>query len=176
MNANERVVLADGSAVVVPLDASVAPDDDNDDEAKIERIHNVWGSSSGARSDFLGIYCKHRNAEAERLQNQEKQWETETENKIFQTIRYTRMQKELQKTAKRREKRMKKKNKITTSSKNSTIVSQSYEVTQDGSTDQTSEGVKSVCEDKNKSMGSENVEESTYIRNVPNIIIEEDTL
>ncbi|CDR94637.1 PRKR-interacting protein 1 [Babesia bigemina] len=105
---NEYVTLADGRRVAVPLQDSQQNLDEND-EVQIERLHNVWGSSSGARSDFLGIYCKHRNNEHERLKNQDEQWEQETQNTIFQTIRLTRMQKESAKTAKRREKRNKKK-------------------------------------------------------------------
>ncbi|GBE60206.1 PRKR-interacting 1 [Babesia ovata] len=105
---NEYVTLADGRRVAVPLQDSQQNLDEND-EVRIERLHNVWGSSSGARSDFLGKYCKLRHNENERLQKQEEQWEQQTQNNVFQAIRLTRMQKESAKTAKRREKRNKKK-------------------------------------------------------------------
>ncbi|GFE54290.1 PRKR-interacting protein 1 [Babesia ovis] len=175
MPLNERLVLADGNAVIVPLEASHQEEDENE-EAQIERMHNVWGSSSGARSDFLGIYCKHRSAENERLQNQEKEWEQETANKVFQTIRYARMQKEIQKTAKRRERRVKKKNKQQTKNRQTHVVVSESSSKVNGNKDNIAQKLESVDEGKTNTVGSNDAKGIAAETKAPKIIIEEDVL
>ncbi|KAK1936148.1 hypothetical protein X943_001699 [Babesia divergens] len=102
----EYVMLANGRTVAVSTE-STAPNEEGD--LPIERLQNVWGSSSGARSEFFDIYCRQRNAELERSEELEKQWKEDLQNKLFHTIRYNRMQKEQIKSEKRKQKRVKKK-------------------------------------------------------------------
>ncbi|KAK1443129.1 hypothetical protein BgAZ_200050 [Babesia gibsoni] len=108
---DEKVMLSSGKTVTVSTESREKLSDD-DEAPTIERVHNVWGSSSGARSDFFDHYTKTRSIEKARLEEMEKRWAIDMENKVFQTIRYNRMKREQEKMEKRRGKREKRKMKV----------------------------------------------------------------
>ncbi|SJK86209.1 conserved protein, unknown function [Babesia microti strain RI] len=122
----DSLILSDGRVVnvsseikVEPVKEKFMPKRPRDVFAHIgaERIVNIWGSASGAGSDFFDIYRKHRAREMDRVEQLEKDFQESLENKIFQAKREERINKLLAKTAKKRYKRkrreMKKKGLLT---------------------------------------------------------------
>ncbi|EAN34419.1 hypothetical protein TpMuguga_01g01181 [Theileria parva strain Muguga] len=104
----DKVLLSTGETLTVPI---ITQEDEPDDTVVIEKVQNVWGSSSGAGSDFLDKYRKGRNIEMQRLEEMDRRWQEEMENKLFHSQRLHRIQKENDKTMRRKLKRDKRKQK-----------------------------------------------------------------
>ncbi|EKX74247.1 conserved hypothetical protein [Theileria equi strain WA] len=111
-NEEEKVLLSTGKCLVMPLVSKNDNKEEEEDKVVTERIYNVWGSSSGAGSDFLNLYRRSRNIEMKRVEEMERAWREDMEKKLFQAKRLHRIQKESEKTAKKKMKRDKKKQKI----------------------------------------------------------------
>ena len=60
------VQLSTGEIVRIPNHNSQA--DETNPDLVIDKIHNVWGSTAGAGSDFYSVYRKQKNTELERIE------------------------------------------------------------------------------------------------------------
>ncbi|UKJ88498.1 hypothetical protein MACJ_000942 [Theileria orientalis] len=108
----DHVLLSTGKILNVS-NKSKQPDStlEDSDKVVVERVRNVWGSSSGAGSDFLDNYRKQRAVEMLRLEEMDKKWREDMENKLFHSQRMHRIKKESDKALKRKIKRDRKRKK-----------------------------------------------------------------
>ncbi|UKK00891.1 hypothetical protein MACK_000965 [Theileria orientalis] len=114
----DHVLLSTGKILNVSNKLQQTDSTMNDsDQVVVERVRNVWGSSSGAGSDFLDNYRKQRAVEMLRLEEMDKKWREDMENKLFHSQRIHRIKKESEKALKRKIKRDRKKKKASFSKK-----------------------------------------------------------
>eukprot|EP01069_Polyplicarium_translucidae_P005396 Polyplicarium_translucidae@DN2779_c0_g1_i1.p1 len=73
MEEEDFVVLADGQRLYCPK-----PNGEEEEKANkvvFEKVHNAWGSTAGAGSDFFHVYRKHRSVELARLKKMDEEWD-----------------------------------------------------------------------------------------------------
>mmetsp|Transcript_93890 Transcript_93890/g.201566 ORF Transcript_93890/g.201566 Transcript_93890/m.201566 type:complete len:189 (+) Transcript_93890:44-610(+) len=75
------------SKVAVKLDASDALKPPESKRVELEKVYNTWGSCAGSGSDAFPIYRRHRNAELERLEKMDKDWDSLKSAESFQAKR-----------------------------------------------------------------------------------------